>query len=133
MTFNLQEWKKQGEQALEDLESRKDDLEQELDKVETQIKDLKESLGMSTAPTRRKLRPAVLEYMKNEQVEAVSLGTLIQEVFDGDESVSDSLDTSLKRLSRKSAEFVYEDGVLERVSEGLPTESAEEDEDANEA
>jgi vacuolar-type H+-ATPase subunit D/Vma8 len=73
--FDYNEWRKQGQNALDALQARKDALVAELADVEKQVKEVRKTIGAKKdGPQRFRIKPLIvkaLEGKKSMKVEAI--------------------------------------------------------------
>ncbi len=117
--FDLNAWKKQAEGELERLVIKEANLDTELSDIREQIGNLNEALGIKpkNGATRRRFRNQVIDYVTTQKLGSIDVESLIHACFDGDESLTEPLTLSLKRLAKDSkGEFSFDGNVLSVIA-----------------
>lgn len=112
MSFNIDSWKQEAQDALREKQERKSELKKELKTLEEDVEQLKKALGMDKGFQRVAIRAKVKKYInENLSQETFHVNELISNVFAGDTELKPRLITSLKRMA-KDDNYSFEDENL---------------------
>jgi hypothetical protein len=108
--FDLQAWKKQAEEEYKKICIRETELVAHLAKVQTQKEEFEKALGLKTksALTRRRFRPVIQRWAESCESVSSTAETILEELFDGEESLLEGLKTSLTRLAKEDTKYHYD-------------------------